>query len=224
MSLLTIIIDLLKWFLAGVVLFLAVPIATRPLEWRQKQPIIELYHGMAMSALGRGIMLIRSNGGQELKQTSFDASNGGERTTISGETKHWTNPGNMMLTFEGRPFALAHEDKDVLFDIRTAHIGELFRDYKERGIWELNGYRKAYANIAEAHPVVDVRPVVDSMQANVSPGLADRIDEFVEKMQSLFDSNRMFEYLPWLIGLGAGVGLMFMISKAMETTGGTVVS
>lgn len=208
-----------KGLFVGVVVFFIPAVTARFLDQGKQDSISDFYTGAAMSVLGRGVMVIRSNGGQLLKKSKFNTRDGGEEVRLGGETKQWRNPGGMMLTLQGKPFGLVHEDRDVMFDIRTAHIAELYNEYKESGEWKIDGYRKAYANVKKGINLVNVRAILPAVQSSASPGLADRIDSFVEKMESMFDSSNVFEYLPWVVAVGAGFGLVWLLAK-LGTTGG----
>jgi len=95
------------------------------------QKISGFYTSAAMSLLGRAVMVIRSNGGQVLRRSSYDGAHNSERTTLGGTTKKWRNPGGMMHTLANYPFALAFENRDILFDVRSAWAAEKYHENSE---------------------------------------------------------------------------------------------
>lgn len=215
---------------AGGVVFVLPALIQRPLHASDHDRLQQLgdsissfYTTAAMSVIGRAVMVIRANGGQVLKRSSYDAKHNGEKVSLSGSTKKWRNPGGMMHTLANRPFALAFETRDVLFDLRAAYAAEKYHEYRERGEWMVDGLRKAYLNAPRGPTLVDTRAVTNAIQSSASPELPERIDEFVEKMQSEFDSSNAWEYLPWVIASGLGLGLMWFASKLASTTGGSTV-
>ncbi len=186
------------------------------------EKISSFYVSAAMSLLGRAVMVIRANGGQVLKRSRYDAKHDGEKVSLSGSTKKWRNPGGMMHTLSNHPFTLAYENRDVLFDVRSAYAAEKYHELRERGEWNINGLRKAFLIAPEGTTLVDVRAVTTAIQSSASPELPDRIDEFVEKMESEFNSSNAWDYLPWVIACGLGLGLMWFAAKLASTTGGSV--
>lgn len=214
---------------AGVFVFVLPAIAQRGLYSSDDDRAVELarsisnfYTTAAMSVLGRGVMVIRANGGQVLKRSSYDGKHDGEKVSLGGSTKKWRNPGGMMHTLANRPFALAYENRDVLYDVRSAYAAERYHELREKGQWMVDGMRKAYINAPEGPTLVDVRAVTTAIQSSASPELPDRIDEFVEKMESGFDSGNVWEYMPWVIAAGLGLGLMWFTAKLSSTTSGSV--
>ncbi|MFW5956744.1 MAG: hypothetical protein ACOCQY_05010, partial [Halorhabdus sp.] len=164
-----------------------------------------------------------ANGGQVLKRSSYDGKHDAEKVSLGGSKKKWRNPGGMMHTLSNHPFAFAYGNRDILFDIRSAYAAEKYREYRESGEWMIDGLRKAFINAPEGPTLVDVRAVTGAIQSSASPELAERIDSFVEKMESQFDSGNAWDYFPWVVAAGAGLGLMWFAAKLTSTTGGGTV-
>lgn len=217
---------LVKGMFAGVVLFYAIPMATKPLEWEQKEGILDFYMSMSMSALGRALLIERSHGlmSYVLKRSRLDAAVTGEMVKLGGEVKRWRDPENLMTSLYGRPFGLAHEDRDTIVDARMCHLGKQYKKLKRSGEWtyEADGeqLRKAYFEMTEGTHLVRINDVLPIVQTRAPPSLTERLEVYVEKGQSMFDDVTPLEMLPWLAGLGAGTGLMWMASKAAESTSG----
>lgn len=217
----SLIISFLKGLSLGTILFFAIPLVSKAVPWQYRKGIVESYQSMAFTVLGRALLIVREHGGFLLKGTVFDTRFGGERAKLGGETKHWRDPSNYMSRLRGKPFGLALEGYDVIIDARTAHIGRLTKQLHQTGRWEVDDLRCAYYTLPRARTIlvnpVDAAPII---QGSASPGLADRLETYVEKGQSGFNTSQAVEFMQWLVGLGAGMGLMFMASKLAETTSG----
>lgn len=209
------------WFF-GVVGFFVLPIFAAALPWEYAKRVISPYHSIAMTLLGRGIMLQRSHGGLTLKKSKFDPrfEEGAEMVRIGREKKHFRDPNDYMTTFKGRPFGLAHEDRSVIVNARVAYFGRVFRELCETGRFEHNEQLNAFFSIPKGlHELVNIADIKAIVQQSAAPGAASREETHAEKSQSMFDSRNIIDTMTWLIALGAGYGLVFGASYLAESTG-----
>lgn len=207
--------DLFKAFGFGFMAFFLLPLVAAMLPWEYAMRIVRPYQSIAMSLLGRGIMLQRSHGGLRLKKSRFDPRIGAERIQIGRHKKYFTDPHDFMSTFRGYPFGLAHEDRGVIVDARTCYFGRRCRELIENGRFEnQRGHVKAFFSVPdgvrELVNIADIKPIV---QGSATPGLADRVDTYAEKGQSGFDSAQLIQQMPFLIALGVGFGLMWFAKE-----------
>lgn len=215
-------------FTLGLVVFYLLPVfATGFLEWEKAESVVGMYLDIAMSLIGRGLFLQRSHGGHKLVATTYDAKIGAELARIGGEVKHWRDPHNLMQTFRNKPFGLAHEDVNVVFDSRTIDIARRYSDLKNRGEWIIDGYRKAYLAYENTEPecvIVNISDALPAVQGSASPGLTDLLDTFVEKGQSAFNSTRTMQTIQWLMVLGASFGLMILAKRVLGSASSSGVA
>lgn len=222
------ILDLAKAYFVGVILFAAIPVFATPLAWERKQGLLRTYTGMALSALGRGLLIQREHGGLLLKKTKFDTrlGAGAELARIGGELKHWKDPENLMSTLHGRPFGLAHEAKNAIVDARSCRSGRLERELDEQGqrVREVDGTRlyKAFFFIQNTRPLVDITDALPIIQGSGDPGLPDRVETYVEKGNLGYDSGQIKQGVEWMTMMAVGFGLMWIGSKLAAAGGGTI--
>lgn len=210
------------WFF-GVVGFFVLPLFAAGLPWQYAKRVLGTYHSIAMTLLGRGLLLQRSHGGLSLKKSTFDArfEEGAEKVRIGGETKHFRDPHDFMSTFKGRPFGMAHEDRSVIVDARVAYLGRRFRHLVENGDFEHGDALKAYFAIPEGvRSLVNLSDIKAIVQQSGAPVAASREETHAEKSQEGFNTRNIIDTMTWLISLGAGYGLMFMANELSNSTSG----
>lgn len=216
--------DLLKLWLAGLAVFILFPIVTVPLPDRYADPITGFYFDVTMALLGSAILLQRSNGGLQLKKTTFDPTlgeAGAEVTYIKSEEKSFMDPKDLMSTWRDRPFGLAHEDRAVIIDARTAFLGRRFAELKRAGRWVVDGKRKAYFALNAGHQtLVRLEDALSVIQHKAAPGITDRIDSYAEKGQAEFNTGTRMQQAKLFIALGVGLGAMFLLKQVASSTGG----
>lgn len=201
-------LGVLAWVLVPIVATMAAP------DHELTEKIIGAYHTTAISILGRALFITRSHGGFRLKKTVFDPTENDEKAYVGGEEKHWKDPDNMMSTWRGYPFGLAHEDRNVIYDARFAHFARRYIEDKRRGTWEVDGLRKAYIALeAGRRYLVDPSAPRKVIQTQTSPGLSSRLKVFTEKGNALFNSRNVLQTTAWLMALGAGLGLMWLAAE-----------
>lgn len=220
--------DLAKTYAIGLLLFVAIPMATAPLSWERKRGVIHTFTGMAMSALGRGLLIQREHGGLLLKKTKFDTrlGAGAELARMGGELKHWKDPENLMSTLHGKPFGLAHEAKNAIVDARMCRAGRLLRELDEAGERELEAdgttFYTAFFHISDDHPLVSITDALPLIQGSGDPGLPDRIETYVEKGNQGYDTTQIKQGAEWLTMMAVGFGLTWIGSKLAAAGGGTI--
>lgn len=211
-------LDLFKAFGFGLMLFIGIGIVSSLLPWVYGKHIARPYRSIAMELLGRGVFLQRSHGSYSLKRSSYDANMGAEKVNLGGEAKHFFDPDDLMSTFRNKPFGLAHEDRAVIFDARTAFLGRRFAELKNTGDWLTDGHRKAYfaieEGVAELVNLADALPII---QNPGKPGVVDRVDNYAEKGQTLFDSRNVMQQIQLFIALGVGFGLMWLAAQLVAS-------
>lgn len=222
----SIITEIGKAFMLGIITFFGLGVAARALPWHLAKTVADTYVGMGMACLGRGLLIQRAHGGLTLKKTTFDSSVSGEKARISGNIKQWSDPHNMMSRFQGRPFGLAHETSNTILDARTLALARRFRELDRRGEWEVDGRFRAFFHVEEGDStdLVDIADGLSVVQHSEAPGLVDRLKEFVRKSQMMFNAPRLMQHSAWLIALGVGFGLMFLANRLADTSGGSTGS
>lgn len=218
--------DLAKAYMIGLVGVAFLPAMVRPLSWQRKQSVIQTFTNMAVSTLGRGLMLKREHGGLKLVKTRFDTriGSGAEVAKIGGEKKHWKDPENLMSTFHGKPFGLAHESRNVIVDARRCYLARLYTDLKDNHDWELQidgeTYKRAFFGVDAERALVAIEDAVPVIQGSADPGLADRVEEYGRIGNSLYNSTQMLQGVKFLMTFGGIFLLMWLGRKLMETTAG----
>lgn len=222
----SLILDLLKYFMMGLGVFIFIPVIASLLSSTSVgKGIIDEYHGLAMTLLGRALLLQRSHGSLKLKKSTFDPKFAAERIRIKGQPRYFYDPNNLMSTFKNRSFGLAHEDRAVVVDARTAYFGRRFAELHNAGKLQVKDHIKAYFAVPEGlYELVDLRDVKAIIQNPGAPGLADRIDSYAEKGQSLFNSGTVMQQMQLFMALGVGFGLMWFAAQIQQTGAGEVGS
>lgn len=215
--------EMMKWFLGGLTLFILFPLASMALPERHAKRIMNFYHDVLMALINRAILLQRSNGGLRLKKSTFDPTAGkagAERIRISGEERFFFDPQDLMSTFRDHSFGLAHEDRAVVLDARTAYFGRRFAQLKRAGQWVVEGHRKAFFAIKpDMQTLVRIEDAKAIIQNPATPGVTDRIDNYAEKGQAGFNTGTTAQYMKLLMAAGAGFGMMFIASYLVSSIG-----
>lgn len=212
--------DLVKAFGFGVMAFVVFPIVAAFLPWSVAKGIIGRYQQIAMQLIGRGLLLMRSHGGLSLKKSTYDARLGAEKVWLGREKQHFFDPHDYQATFKGYPFGLAHEDRAVVIDCRTAYFGRVFRELVQNERSERDGMLKAYFAVPEGvRQLVNIADALPVIQNPARPNVTDRIDSYAEKGQSLFNSRAdLVSQAQWFIALVVGVGVVWGL-KQLATSG-----
>lgn len=198
-------------YLAFVVLFALLPVLTlgRLSDW---------FISLAMSSVERAILLKRSNSGYSLKASRFNSDLGTEKVRASGQTYNFEDPHGYMSRFKGRPFGVAHEDREVLVTPRVADFGRELHEHKRDGTWTDDAdNRRKYFGFESGEALVNLDHALYAIQGSARPSLADTIETYVEKGQSAFDSGRAVTYIIWLMMFGAGAGAPWILLKLQDT-------
>lgn len=209
----------------GTILFFIAPIAAGAIREDWGDAMAQRYYQLGMALLGRGLLIKRKHGGYWLKASSFDAKHGKEKTRISGETKHFEDPENLMSRLYGWPFAIAHEKSETITDARYAEVGEVFRDWKRKGKSTLERgddvYVNGYIPVASSETrLVNPDHSLALASGDAEPGTTDWAIEVTKQLlQPFMDAN----YLDWVTGLmvAAGTwGMCWAAYKFLNSTGG----
>lgn len=211
-------------FLIGIMVFMiGIPLLASLLPWRYAEGVVDQYQKIAISLVGKAIMLQRSHGGLALKKAKFDPQVGAMWIRIGGEKQYFEDPKNYMTTFKGRPFGLAHEDRATIVDARMAYLARRFRELREAGRFEddTKGF-KAFFSIPEGERVlVNLADIKAIVQKSASPRAVTREKTIAEKSQEAFNSTNIVDTMTYLISLGAGMGLMWLAAEfAARSSGG----
>lgn len=219
----SIILDLLKPLVAGVVAFFLLPIAGAALPWRHAQKISRQYLDLVVSLLGNACLLIRSGAGASLKQMSWDSDHQQWAIAVGGSKKH-IEKDEHVGTLSGRPFGVVHERKPVFVTPRLMYVGQRVNELRAESkakIEKASGdvlYR-AFVRVPRNYlPVVDPYGSNRLIQSSADLNLTDRIITWVEKGQAGYNSRTVVD---WMINLGflaAGAGLVFFLLKLKSQT------
>jgi hypothetical protein len=175
--------------------------------------------------MGRSLLLKRAHGGVTLLRTKYDPKLEGEKGRIGREEKYWRDVHGMMGRLGGKPFGMAHEKRDQIFDARTAWAAHKFRDLVRTNRWTQNDYRKAYLAVEEQLPTVDLDAVLAVIPWSAKPGLPDRLAEYRRKGQEGYNTLKgvMLERMTWFLAWAIGFGGMYLAMK-LGASGGGIVS
>lgn len=209
----------------GVIVFFLAPIVASGLRASWGDSMAQRYYRLGMALLGRGLLIKRKHGGYWLKASSFDSKHGKEKTKISGETKHFEDPENLMSRLYGWPFAIAHEKSETITDARYSEVGEVFRDWKRKGIATYDDGNETYVNgyvpvASDETRLVNPDHALALASGDADPGTTDWATEITKQLLQPFkDAN----YLDWITGLmvaGGAWGMCWAAYQVLGSTGG----
>jgi hypothetical protein len=207
-------LEIFMAFILGLVLFALLPVLTlgRLSDW---------FISLAMSSVERAILLKRSNSGFSLKASRFNSDLGTEKVSASGQTYNFEDPHGYMSRFKNRPFAVAHEDREVLITPRVADFGRELHELKRDGEWtDEDDNRRKYFSFQQGRALVNLDHAIYAIQGSARPTLADTIETYTEKGQSAFDSGQAITYIIWLMMFGAGAAAPWVLLKLQDSVSG----
>jgi hypothetical protein len=225
---------------AGLVAFCLLPVATFILYgFGAAQRVSNAYVSIAMSTLGRGVLVLRGVG-VRLVATDYEADTGTEKAKLGGRRVDWEDADSRMTRWAGVPFGIALEDRPVITDARQLLLAEEFAELRRRENGAVtyqeqqpNGdvaektARLAYFDLEPGRRVVSLAPITKIVQRSARPSLVSRVLKLTELSQNPYNTSAKVQYMIWLMGFGAGVGVMFLGAKLQSTVGsggGTTIS
>lgn len=224
----SIILDALKAFVAGVAVFYCFGfIGALVLPWeRGGKRLVESYAKLATSFLSRLLLMKKKHGGMKGIRTNYDPAIGAEKGRVGKEIYHWRDSLGMMKTFYGIPLGLVHEDRDVIFDARFADIARRYKQLHERNEWVVDGMRKMYFVLDRGRELVNPEHMIRVIPGQSTPRVADRIDTFVEKGEALYDSKKtqLVQTGQLIMLMFAGMGLVYIGVQLKRSTGGGAIT
>lgn len=208
--------NLWLWFIVGVLFGIVCFIAAGPLlgpalpRSRQKQ-LGDFYIGIAMEFLGRVILVRRKHGGFDLKPSKWDAKEQSEKTRIGGETRHFEDPDDMILTLKNRNFGMVFEGYNIFVDPMmadvAAHHHEWIAEEQHQRTVDVDGARMRvftrYMPIPDSVRNIDIKSVRHMMNGSADPGITETADEYTRKSQEGFDTADV-------IAMG-GIAMLFVV-------------
>lgn len=216
----------------GIVVFCLLPVATFLLYgFDAAQRVSSAYVSIAMSTLGRGLLVLRGVG-VRLVATDYEADTGTEKAKLGGRRVDWEDADSRMTRWAGVPFGIALEDRPVITDARQLLLAEEFAELRRRengtvtyqkqqpdGSTAEKTARLAYFDLDPGKRVVSLAPITKIVQRSARPSMVSRVLKLTELSQNPYNTSAKVQYLVWLMGLGAGFGLMYMGAKLQSTVG-----
>lgn len=222
----SIILDLLKAYVAGVLVFFAFgTLAAALLPWEDAKPIVDQYINMAMTVVKRGLF-VKHRGNIKLVKTSV-ADFGAEVAKLGGSVHHWHDVDDRMASCYAATIGLAaagENAKNVVFDARLAGIGGKWLQIKRQRLLQHDGMWKTFCHMSPGRHLADLSKAAAVIEGSASPRLADHVDDFTEKSQAGWNSRRSqaVQTIQLLMFAGAGFGLVYLGAKLAASTGGAV--
>lgn len=222
--------------LAGAVLFAVTPLLAHLLYGPEAaRGIVNTWVGMGMSALGRGVLLVREHGGVKLAGSSFDPDLG-ETVKSGGETMHFEAAGDGMGWLQGRPFGIALEKYDVIVRPSQALASKRFHQLVESGddrvtidhddpqdTTPFSGertYFRRFFRFETGKQLVPITHARRGIQGSARPTLKSLVKEFTRIAQSPYDTASRMQWLALLAAFGVGVGTMIVARRLVSGGGG----
>lgn len=180
---------------------------------------------LVMELLNRALLIKSAHGGFKLKASWFDPVTGKDVINHGGELRYFSDPNDLMSTFRGKAFGIAHGARDTIvspIEIHLAEIAEELDGNNELQI-EKDGERftRAFFHLDEGIQLVDADKVLRAIQGSADGASADRAMHFIELSQADYDSAAIEDYAVWISALGLPFLLMMVGSKVADDSGGS---
>lgn len=117
-------------FAAGLLCYIGLPWFVAPyLSDGVQQRIGRLYFWLSAMSYWRPKLVRRLLGGYAIVSSTFDAEKQGEKISLGGDTKHVTDPENLVSRWQNKHFGIVLEWATVIVDARLAELGEHLQEH-----------------------------------------------------------------------------------------------
>lgn len=232
--------------LLGILLFFGFPLmVAQPLGYDGRRALSDQYFKLAFSALRRGGIVERENGGADLVATEFQPKMDAEEIKLDGKTGHAQDRANVMRSCYKKPFFVVSEKVNAITNPFLADVGYHYGKAIQRGEDEEALQMQTDEGVSTVHAFKNTLDLPDETRlvslhdtTSLIPGSADlwlgeQAYEFGEKSQVGFIDRKTMEYmvilgayalgfaLPvltvWQLGVGGGGGLGGITDVAIMT-------
>lgn len=218
---------LLLGLLLGVVSYVLVPWTLAFLGGVELRDRVGRYFiKQTMTVLGDAALVARKQGGISLNAVSWDASFGGDRVTVAGQTGHIKDDLDLKSRLSGKPFGLALESHPV-------YISPLFSEYAEYASDAMHGNRigvqpdggvRLDFEVPELPTVPDLRGTYRILDGDARRYYSTLAESWAQKSQEKFGKRvSMGQTLLLMASFAVGVGMALLINNyGADSSGGGI--
>lgn len=215
--------ELLKFWMMGLAIFLIVPVLGAVLPWSMARKLIHQYHSIAMTLLGRALLMQSGKNSYKLKKSTFDPKFDAERIRIKGKPRYFEDAAGLMSTFKNRSFGLVHPDRAVVLDARMPWFARRYAEmYNSGKLWDGDAIKAYFAVPEGVRELINLRDIKAITPYPGEPNWPDRIDIQTEKGQAGFNSTTTKQQLQLAMTALLGIGLMWGASQIAQSGAGSV--
>lgn len=213
----------------GLLAFFLLPILGGAVGWRAPGKVMGW---LATQPIRRLAIVVSEHNDLVPKTMKFDAL-GVERITLDGENKAFGDPANRLHEWLGVPFALADEEKGVLFDPRDAAMGERKRKFDERnddsfaatdGEWQSYGITKwvpGAFTFDEGYELVDLSAASELVDGGERSEYPKRVKEMYKHSRDPFsDGTPLMRLALPVLAFAATFGGVWLLASQVGVPGG----
>ena len=215
---------LLLGLLLGVVGYVLIPWTFAFLGGKDGRDRVGRYFvGQMMTVLGDGALVAREQGGVSLVGVAYDATFGGDRVTVAGQSGHIVDDLNLKSTLSGKPFGLGLESHPV-------YISPLFAEFAAKASDALHadrlgpqadgGYRLDF-EIDRAATMPDLRGAYRILDGDARRYYSTLAESWAAKSQEMFGKSvSIGQTLVLLAAFAVGVGMALLINNYGDPSAG----
>ena len=169
-----------------------------------------------MTVLGDGALVAREQGGVSLHGVAWDASYGGDRITVGGQTGHLKDDLNCKSRLAGKPFGLALESHPVYISPLFAEFASAASDavHNDRIGPQADGGQRLDFEIPRASVIPDLRGAYRVLDGDARRYYSTLAESWAKKSQEKFGRRvSIGQTLMLIAAFAVGVGMALLVAN-----------